>query len=333
MSVATEDAAEHTLRPEPWRRRIIASGATIIGLLLIVMLAIFRATQTDAFSPDVLTDLFNNALPLALAAAGGTLVVLTRGFDLSVAGVISLSNVLVATSISDGPRGALCGVAIVLALGLLVGAVNGLLVAYIGLQSITCTLATMIVCSGVALLILDAPGGNVPDALSSGMMGTVGLGLPVALVGILGLALVWLIIRKTNWGIGLLATGADRTAATLAGIPTRRVTFFAYIGAGLLYGLAGYFLTALNATGAPNSGEPYLLLTFAAIALGGTSFAGGRGGIIGSILAAIALVLLQKVLFAVGVSSFYTGIFQGAVMIAAVLVAAFTARLSMQGES
>jgi len=221
----------------------------------------------------------------------------------------------------------------VLGIGIVVGALNGVLVAYVGLQSIASTLATMIVCSGIALIILDAPGGNVPDVLASDMTGTVVLGIPVALAVIVGLAITWLIVRRTNWGVGLLATGSDRAAANLAGIRTRRVAFFAYITAGMMYGLAGYFLTALNATGAPNSGEPYLLLTFAAIALGGTSFAGGRGGIIGSIFAAIALVLLQKVLFSVGVSSFYTGIFQGAVMITAVLVAAFTARLSLQVEN
>jgi ribose transport system permease protein len=330
MSISVQTAA--MLLPEPLHRRLMGQGAVIVGVLLVAMLLIFRLTQADAFSPDVLGDLLNNSLPLALAAGGGTLVVLTRGFDLSVAGVISLSNVLIATQIGDGVPGALHGLAIVVALGLAVGAVSGFLVAYVGLQSIASTLATMIMCSGVALLVLDAPGGTVPDYLSSNLTGTVILGIPVALVALLCLALVWLIIRRTNWGLGLFATGADPLAANLAGLATRRVTFFAYCGAGILYGLAGFFLTALNATGAPTSGEPYLLLTFAAIALGGTSFAGGRGGIIGSLLAAVTLVLLQKVLFAVGVSSFYTGIFQGAVMIAAVLVAAMTARLSIQRE-
>jgi ribose transport system permease protein len=320
------------LIPQPLHRRLMAQGAVVVGVLLMTMLIIFRLTQHDAFSPDVLSDLLNNALPLALAAGGGTLVVLTRGFDLSVAGVISLSNVLIATQIGDGVPGALYGLAIVVVIGLVVGAINGFLIAYVGLQSIASTLATMIVCSGVALLILDAPGGTVPDYVSGNLTGTVFFGIPVALVVIAVLVLVWLIIRRTNWGLSLFATGADPVAATLAGIATRRVTFFAYVTAGIFYGLAGFFLTALNATGAPSSGEPYLLLTFAAIALGGTSFAGGRGGIIGSILAAITLVLLQKVLFAVGVSSFYTGIFQGGVMIGAVLIAATTSRLSSHEE-
>lgn len=320
------------LTPQRFHRRLMAQGAVVVGVILVVMLVIFRLTQHDAFSPDVLGDLLNSSLPLALAAAGGTLIVLTRGFDLSVAGVISLCNVLVATEIGDGVSGALLGLAIVIGVGLLVGAINGLLVAYVGLQSIASTLATMIICSGIALLVLDAPGGSVSDYMSGNLIGTVGFGIPVALVVLAGLVILWLIIRRTNWGIALFATGADPMAANLAGLHTRRVLFLAYCGAGILYGIAGFFLTCLNATGAPNAGDPYLLLSFAAIALGGTSFAGGRGGMIGTVLAAITLELLQKVLFSVGVSSFYTGIFQGAVMIAAVLIAAVTARLAMQQE-
>ena len=90
--------------------------------------------------------------------------------------------------------------------------------------------------------------------------------------------------------------------------------------------------TALTATGTPNAGDPYLLLVFAAIALGGTSFAGGRGGVAGPMLGALTLTLLQKVLFSTGVSSFYTGIFQGVVMIVAVVIAAISVRFSSKGD-
>jgi ribose transport system permease protein len=143
---------------------------------------------------------------------------------------------------------------------------------------------------------------------------------------------IWRVLRRTDWGVGLYATGADETAAVLAGVPVRRVKLIAYMLAGVCYGLAGFMLTALTSTGTPNAGEPYLLLVFAAIALGGTSFSGGRGGVAGSLLGALTLTLLQKVLFSTGVSSFYTGIFQGVVMIAAVVVAVFFARISTRGE-
>lgn len=320
------------LRPEHWYRRLFGDGTSVIIALLAVLFAIFVWTQNDALTQSVLTDIFNNSLPLALAAAGGTLVVLTRGFDLSVAGVVSLTNVLVAVYAGDGPLGALGGLAIAVVVGGLVGAVNGVLIAYLNLQSIALTLSSMIVCSGAALLILDAPGGNVSDFMVYGLTDQLAGVIPVALAIAVVVYLIWVVLLRTNWGVGLYAIGADETAAVLAGVPAARTKVIAYVLAGVCYGLAGFMLTALTATGTPNVGDPYLLLVFAAIALGGTSFSGGRGGIAGSMLGALTLTLLQKVLFSTGVSSFYTGIFQGAVMIIAVVIAAVSARFSSNRE-
>jgi len=320
------------LRPEPWYRRLFGDGTSVIIALLAVLFAIFVGTQNDALTQSVLTDIFNNSLPLALAAAGGTLVVLTRGFDLSVAGVVSLTNVLVAVYAGDGPLGALGGLAIAVVVGGLVGAVNGVLIAHLNLQSIALTLSSMIVCSGAALLILDAPGGNVSDFMVYSLTDQLAGVIPVALAIAVVVYLIWVVLLRTNWGVGLYAIGADETAAVLAGVPAARTKVIAYVLAGVCYGLAGFMLTALTATGTPNVGDPYLLLVFAAIALGGTSFSGGRGGIAGSMLGALTLTLLQKVLFSTGVSSFYTGIFQGAVMIIAVVIAAVSARFSSNRE-
>jgi ribose transport system permease protein len=322
----------NVLRPDPLYRRLLGDGTSVIVVILVILLAVFAATQDDALTRSVLTDILNNSLPLALAAAGGTLVVLTRGFDLSVAGVVSLTNVLVAVYGGDGPAGAMVGLLIAMAVGALVGAVNGILVAYWKLQSIALTLASMIVCSGAALLVLDAPGGEVSDFMVYDLTDQIAGVIPVALAIAVAVYAIWFLLRRTDWGIGLYAIGADETAAVLAGVPVRRVKLLAYVLAGVCYGLAGFMLAALTATGTPNAGEPYLLLVFAAIALGGTSFAGGRGGVAGSMFGALTLMLLQKVLFSTGVSSFYTGIFQGAVMIAAVVIAAISARVSSRAE-
>jgi ribose transport system permease protein len=308
--------------------RQLGNGTANVAAVYVVLLTIFAVSQPDALTGSGITDLFNNALPLALAAAGGGLVVLTRGFDLSVAGVIALTNVLIATQVPDGAWGAVLALGLSIGTGLIVGAVNGWLVAYVRLQSIASTLATMIICSGIALLVLDAPGGEVPDAVVDGFTGVLPGTVPVAAVIAAIVVLLWLALRCTDWGVAVYAVGADETAAALAGVPVRRVKFRAYCLAGALYGLAGLMLSALTATGNPNGGTPYLLLMFAAIAIGGTAFSGGRGGMIGSMIGAATLTLLQKVLFSAGVSSFYTGIFQGAVMILAVVIAAATARIA-----
>ena len=303
-------------------------GTQIAAAVFVVLFSIFAVRQPGALALSSITDLCNNALPVALAAAGGTLVVLTRGFDLSVAGVVALSNVLIATAIGSNAWAPWLALALVAAVGMAVGAVNGFLVAYVRLQSITATLATMIVCSGIALLILETPGGSVPDVIADDMTGVIGGRIPVAALIVGAVALLWLAIRRTDWGVALYALGADETAAELAGISTRRVKLTAYCLAGMLYGLAGYALSALTATGDPNSGNSYLIVVFSAIAIGGTAFTGGRGGLIGSMIGAATLTLLLKVLFSIGVLSFSTGIAQGLVMIFAALLGAQAARVA-----
>jgi ribose transport system ATP-binding protein len=306
------------------------NGALIAAAVFIALFSIFASRQAGALTLSSITDLSNNALPVALAAAGGTFVVLTRGFDLSVAGVVSLSNVLLATALSDHQWAPLLGLAMVVAVGLAVGAINGFLVAYVGLQSVTATLSTMLACSGLALLILEIPGGNVPDFIADDMIGVIGGHVPVAALIAFGVALLWLAIRRTDWGVALYAVGADETAAKLAGISTQRIRLLAYCLAGMLYGLAGYSLTALTASGDPNSGSFYLILVFSAIAIGGTAFSGGRGGLIGSMIGAAILTLLPMVLFSIGVMSFSTGIAQGLVMIFAVWLGAQAARVAQR---
>jgi len=313
-------------------RQALGNGTLIIAVLYALLYVVYIITQPAALSVSQNTDLLNNALPLAIAAAGGTFVVLTRGFDLSVAGVISIANVVLATDVHNSLAGSLEGLAIVVLIGLLVGAVNGFLVARMGLQSIASTLGTMIICSGIALLIRDAPGGTVPDFVTDALTGTITYVLPVAGLIAAIVIIMWLAIKRTDAGVALYAVGADETAASLAGIHVVRTKFFAYCTAGVFYGVAGYMLSAQTATGNPNAGNPFLLQTFAAIAIGGTSFAGGRGGVIGSMVGAATLMLLQKVLFTTGVSSFYTGIFQGAIMIVAVLIAALSARFAHAGR-
>jgi ribose transport system permease protein len=219
----------------------------------------------------------------------------------------------------EGPWGALGSLLICLAIGGLIGLINGYLVAYLKLQSIASTLGVMIVCQGIALVILDAPGGWVADWVAYELTDVLFGVLPVSGLILLGIIGLWRIFLRTDLGVAIYAIGADETSAVLSGIAARRVRLLAYVGAGLLYACAGYMLSAQTATGNPTAGTPFIILTFAAVAIGGTSFAGGSGGMIGSIVGAATLMLLQKVLFSTGVSSFYTGLFQGVILILAIL--------------
>lgn len=309
-------------RALPTMRQVVESAFPIIVIYL-VMATIYSVVQPSALSLYSIESLFNNSLPLMLAAAGATFVILQGGFDLSVAGVISLANVVVAVAPIEGPLGALANFAMVVAIGLVVGAVNGYVVAYLRIQAIAATLATMIICKGVALLVLGAPGGYVSDFMAYELTASIFGAVPIAVVIAVAVMMFWSVFRTTNSGRSLLSVGQDEHAAALSGIDVARTRFMSFLWAGAFYGAAGYMLAAQTATGNPNGGDPFLLLCFAAVALGGTAFGGGRGGVTASLFGAATLMLMQKVLFAVGVSSFYTGVIQGAIMILAVLFSAF----------
>lgn len=312
-------------------RRLLTHGAVLIVLIYLILYAINVWQQPRAWSFSAFNNLVNNSVPLAIAAAGQTLVVLTRGFDLSLAGVVSLTNVIMATYPLEGPGGALMSVLICLGIGAVVGAVNGWLVAGLRLQAIAATLATMIICQGIALVILDAPGGVVADWVSYELTDRLWGTVPVSGLIVLAVIVIWQVLLRTDWGVALYAIGEDEHAARLSGVPVTRVRFLAFVGAGMLYGLAGYMLSAQTATGNPTAGTPLLMLAFAAVALGGTSFSGGKGGLFASVMGAATLMLLQKVLFSSGVASFYTGIFQGVVLILAVVFSGILAGFGRKG--
>lgn len=305
----------------------LTTGAGLIVLIYLLVYVLYAYQQPKALKASSIAALMNNTAPLALAAAGQALVVISRGFDLSVAGVISICNVTLAVYPMEGASGALLSVLLCMAIGATVGMVNGVLVAVLRMQSIAATLATMIICQGIALLILKAPGGAVSDWIADEMTDRLWATLPVSGLMVAAVVAVWLLIRRTNFGVALYAIGADEASATLSGINSRRVRFWTFVLAGMVYGLAGFMLSAQTATGNPTSGTPLLMLSFAAVALGGTSLAGGRGGVFASVMGAALLMLLQKVLFSSGVSSFYTGMFQGVALILAVVSSGFLTRI------
>jgi ribose transport system permease protein len=312
-------------------RRGLTDGAGVVAILYVILFALYALWNPSALTVSGVADLSNNAAPLALAAAGESLVVISKGFDLSVSGIVSLSNVLMATYPVEGPSGALVSLLICLGVGGAIGALNGLLVAVLRLQSIAATLGTMIMGQGLALVIMDAPGGTIADWVSYTLTDVLFGIIPISGLIVLAVVALWLVFRRTDTCIGIFAVGADETAASLSGISVVRSRFAAFVGAGLLYGLAGFMLSVQTATGNPSAGTPFLMLTFAAVALGGVSLTGGRGSLVGAVIGAATLMLLQKVLFSGGVSSFYTGIFQGAVMVLAIVFGALISRFAARG--
>ncbi|OZC84653.1 ABC transporter permease [Rhodococcus sp. 06-412-2C] len=263
---------------------------------------------------------FNNYVvlltPLALAAAGTTLVLLVGGFDLSVAGTVSLSNVVAATTMATNPDLLWLVIIGVVVLGLAVGLINGLLIVRLGLQSLAVTLGAFIVLTGIALIVLPAPGGEVPESYALALTDPLGP-VPVALIVLVLLAASWWWYSTSTAGISAFAIGADRQAARMSGIRVDAVEILSYTLAGGLYSAGGLYLTAITASGDPNSGRPFLLTCFAAMALGLVGFRGGSGSVVAAVFGAASLIALPKLLFAAGVEDFWSGAVQGAVILIA----------------
>lgn len=308
-------------------RAALGNQPAMAAALLVLIYAVYASRDPGALGLLGFTNIVNDTVVLGVLAAGLTIVLLTGGFDLSAVGIVALSNVVAASLALQGSGGAWLTLGLLLLIGALVGAVNGVLVAVFRLQPLATTLATMTVCAGAALLVMPAPGGQVADTIAYGMTGTLGP-VPVGLLVLAGVLLLWWVLRRTPFGLSLYAVGTDESSARLSGVNVARTRLAAYTLAGVLYGLAGFMLSAVTGAGDPRLSSPLLLLAFAAVAIGGTSFAGGQGSLYGSAIGAAVLTVMQKMLFVLGASAFYTSIFQGAIMILAVLFSGAAALLA-----
>jgi ribose transport system permease protein len=298
-------------------------GVLIIVAVFIALFLVSTIFSGGSFGYFEASFMSSGGATLALAAMGQALVILVGGFDLSVGAVVSLVNVVLATHMGAG-LGSEIGVGLLgIIVGGAVGAFNGFFVAFLGLQPIVVTLSSMFLVRGVTVLVLDSPGGAIPDGFKNFFTGAVVPNmLPASLLVILFAVLVWLGIKGTRFGVSIYAIGSDEESARSAGIPVRRTKFMTYVLAGMFYGAAGVFISAQTGAGDPLIGDPLLLETFAAVVLGGTVLGGGRGGLIGAIFGAYTLMLMVNILLALNVSAYYSSVAEGVVLILAVLVAA-----------
>ena len=310
------------LPPFSWSRQrgtivaIAVFAATMIALQLITGqgIAYFDISSISA-----------SAATLALAALGETIVILAGGLDLSAGAVISLVNVVLVTQLAPavdmGPASStLVALVIALGLGAAIGAVNGFLVAYVRLQSIVVTLATMFIAQGAALLVLKFPGGEMPWDVQPGLHrrpGTRGPARPRRRPG--NRHSVLAAAEDTRIGTGIYAIGSDEGSAQANGVDVRRMRFLTFTFAGMCYGAAGLFITANMGGGDPLIGAKMLLQIFAAVVLGGTLIGGGRGGAVGTIFGALTLTVVVNIFLVLGVRTYYTPIVEGMILLVAVL--------------
>jgi ribose transport system permease protein len=216
------------------------------------------------------------------------------------------------------------GVAVVigvLVLGIVLGAINGSLVVATRVPDIVVTLAMSFVWAGCALLVLKTPGGGSATWLKELLKGSLGNEwVPkAAIVLILIVAVVWIPLRRSKAGLRIYAVGSDKLAAFRSGVSVGRTKILAYAVLGLFAALGGLSLTASTGIGTPVPG-PYTLLSVAAVVLGGVSLAGGRGGVVGPLIAVVILQLIRTDMTFLRVDPNLAVVAQGVILIGVVMV-------------
>jgi ribose transport system permease protein len=325
------DPADVTAVAEPmpermtWRDRVaraMGGDAWTIGLA-VVFVALFIVTLL--LRPNyALEALAIASLPVAFAAAGQAIVVISGGIDLSIGSVIALTNVISAVLLLNAPELSVPIVFLVLLLGIAIGAINGFLVVISRVPDIVVTLSMLFVWAGAALLVLPTPGGDSVDWLNELIDGGLGIDLlPRALVLLLVVVFaMWIPLRRSRLGLSLYAIGSNQLAAFRSGVSVARTKVISYAFAGFFASLGGLSLTASTGIGQPVPG-PYLLLSVAAIVLGGVSLAGGRGGLLGPIIGIFILGLIRADLLFLGVEPAFSTVIQGVIMVAVVMLGAY----------
>jgi ribose transport system permease protein len=291
-------------------------GEGTVGAIatFLVLFVIDFALKGGHFSAFDLKTLCMNVLPLALVALGQFFVVMTNGIDLSLGPVMSVAGSIAALTFSVSVPAA---IALALGAAALAGACNGLLVVRLRLPPILATLATMSVFQGVALVILPSPGGNVPPGLTDAF--TNGLDrAPTPLLLLIAATVVASWIMRTPLGLWLRAIGGDEGGTRSSGVPVRAVKFSAYVIAALLAGLGGFYLAVATGSGSPTIGDSFILLSIAAVVLGGVSIAGGRGSTTGVVFGALTLTIIGRLLYFANLSSFYQSLINGVILISVV---------------
>jgi ribose transport system permease protein len=319
--------------------RFVHRQGWVLGLcvLFAVLLAGTWAIQPD-YGAGGVGSLVRAVLPYAFAVAAQTIVVIGGGIDLSIASMMALTSVTAARLMGGASEEfAILVVPLVLLLGLLLGAINGLLIVITRVPDIIVTLAMLFVWQGVALLVLASPGGGAADWLRALVIGTVSIPgvpepitqwVPKALILVLVcLGIVWIPLHRSRLGLSIYAIGSSSLAAFRSGVGVARTKIASYAVAGLFAGMGGLVLTLSTGIGAPIPG-PYLLASVAAVVLGGVTLGGGKGGLIGPIVAVFILRLVRSDLTLLAVDPNVATIIEGTIMVIVVMLGAFIAMRS-----
>jgi ribose transport system permease protein len=291
---------------------------SLLGFLILCIIISFITPRflTVANMTNVLTQVSVNAV----IAIGMTFVILTGGIDLSVGSILAIAGALAATVIKTNGNVLLAIIVAILA-GAAIGVINGLLVSKGKVQAFIVTLASMTIFRGITYVFTN---GTPISGLSSGFgaIGNKKLGiLPIpVLITAAAVVIAYYILSQTRFGRYLYALGGNEDSARLSGINTDRIKTWVYVVSGITAAISGVIITSRIGSASPNAGAGFELDAIAAVVIGGTSLSGGEGSVVGTIIGALIIGVLNNGLNLMNVSPFYQSIVKGSVILIAVLL-------------
>jgi ribose transport system permease protein len=300
-----------------WRR--VAQTLAPIVVLVLICAALSLLTPRFLTQKNIINVVRQSSLN-GIVAAGMTLVILTGGIDLSVGSLLAVTSVFAAGALHDGyspVAASLAGVVIGLGFGL----GSGLVITIGDVAPFIVTLGTLTIARGVALIYTNGAPILATDVdfryIGRGDLGPIPVPIVILLIVY---AIVYVLLNRTTFGGYIYAIGGNQEAARLSGVPVRLIKTIAYAISGLLAGLTGVILTARLGSAQPNLGTGDELDAIAAVVLGGTSLAGGRGGIFGTLVGALIIGVLSNGLNLMNVNAYYQPVAKGLVILIAILV-------------
>ena len=295
-------------------------------IALIILMAVITIINSNFLTANNLLNLLLQVTSNALIAFGMTFVILTGGIDLSVGSILALSSALTAGLLGSGMPVALA-ILISLILGCILGMMNGLLISYGKLAPFIVTLATMTIFRGATLVYTN--GNPITKGLSDTFLFQflvqgyiVGIPFPVIIMFIVFIVL-YVLLHKTAFGKSVYAIGGNEKAAYISGVKLNKVKIIIYSISGIMASISGLIITSRLSSAQPTAGASYEMDAIAAVVLGGTSLSGGKGRILGTLIGALIIGVLNNGLNIIGVSAFWQQVVKGVVILIAVLIDRF----------
>jgi ribose transport system permease protein len=298
-----------------------------VFIILLVICLVFALGSSDFLTASNLLNVALQTSIIAIVAIGMTFTILTAGIDLSVGSLMALSGVLAAGLAVRQGLGTYGGIGMSLLVGMVLGAVNGLLIIKGGMPPFVATLALMAVGRGLTLVYTQGRpiAGIEEDFVFWGTGRLLGIPAPVILLAVLAV-IAYVVLRHTRFGLYVYATGGNEETTRLAGISPNRIKLAVYVISGFTASLGGVLLTARLWSAQPNAAVGWELDAIAAPVLGGVSLSGGVGSIGGTLVGAFIIGVLSNGLNLLGIPSYYQQVIKGVVFILAVMLDLFTKR-------